>query len=135
MLANCSAAAWLQSPESGGNIESIVVFDHCSMSDFSGSAHIFSAPHLFLTSVPGLGHAPILQPISSAANLRLTEVVLSRFSGELQATTNQPIGSGARVELEIAGERILLRSTDSTRTRWSGPLPSERVLGLCSHVC
>ncbi len=43
---NCSAAAWLLSPDRGGNIETALVYDSVQPGEFNGLLDIFNAPSL-----------------------------------------------------------------------------------------
>jgi hypothetical protein len=42
--ANCAAAAWIVAPESGGNIEAVVVYDQPNAEGFESASKLWAAP-------------------------------------------------------------------------------------------
>jgi hypothetical protein len=121
--ANCSAAAWVQAPQSGGNIESIIVYDNCLPSEFLTALEIFNGTQFAPDSLDSWRSAPDSHPIPHALGPCLLELVISRASAQVWAITDLPIESGATVELEIGGDRIPLQPVPKRNTHWGGPLP------------
>ena len=123
--ANCSAAAWVQTPKSGGNIESVVVYDQCVPEQFATALAVFEDTQVAPESVTNWHEeSPSVPDTPQRAGPSLLELVISRASAQVLAETDVPVDLGAIVQLEIAGEPIPLRASDEAGLRWAGPLPN-----------
>ncbi|MGO9575085.1 MAG: hypothetical protein ACLPTQ_12245 [Terriglobales bacterium] len=121
--ANCSAAAWVQGPQSGGNIESVVVYDNCVPTEFLSTLEIFNGSQFAPESLDTWRLVPDSPPIPRALGPCLLELVISRASAQVWAIIDMPIEFGATVELEIGDDRIPLQPVPERTTHWAGPLP------------
>lgn len=104
--ANCSAAAWLLAPESGGNVESIVAYDRPKAQDFESALRLFD--------VAGRAPADILiprtlhdqAPTAHQASFRIRSLQWDSGSRRLVAEVLPAPDPGALVGLRL-GERVV----------------------------
>ena len=104
--ANCSAAAWLLSPDQGGNVEAIVIYDHPSESEFNEVLARFNPSetepaHVVQTLQPeGPGKQPGIQ-------YKVSEASWERVMNELTIVFSKSVPVGASVVANVSGERAV----------------------------
>jgi hypothetical protein len=125
--ANCSAAGWLMSPENGGNIEAIAVYDHPSKADFGKVlARIDPSEtepaHLVYSAEPegDSQQSGRPYPVAEVSWERLKSQVIVVF------TTSLPIG--AAVVVEVSGERAVCQSRKNSHV-WSATMAADPFRG------
>jgi hypothetical protein len=117
--ANCSRAAWLLPPDSGGNIEAVTTYDAASWEEFSAILSLFDDETL--RPVP-LGVTPSKsneRPHREATIFGVSEVCWNGVTGEILVTFRLPVPGGAQVWIEIEQQRIALSSSDGSDRVWS----------------
>ena len=82
--ANCSAAAWLLTPASSGNVESIVVYDRAEAQDFESALRLFATP----------GKAP-------------AEILVPRMKPEKESTAAQAAFRIGCLQWDSAARRVV----------------------------
>ena len=101
--ANCSAAAWLLSPDQGGNVEAVAIYDHPSEDDFNKVLACFDPgetepAHLVQT----------LQPKEPGEQLGIQYIVSEapweRLMNELTVVFSKSVPIGASVIAGVSGE-------------------------------
>jgi hypothetical protein len=104
--ANCSAAAWLLAPESGGNIEAMVAYDRPDAPDFESALRLFAIPGHAPADilVPRSIHAPA--PTASKASFGITSLQRDTASRRLVVEIVPAPDPGAQVGLQL-GERVV----------------------------
>jgi hypothetical protein len=118
--ANCSGSAWLRTAAEGGNIESVVIYDKCDLSDF---AELFRSDQGEASEWEDVPLVP--QPVEKmnvAQQFRLRQLQLRRSAGELTAVLESPPPDGARVFAVVQSGRVALNSTGLSNV-WRGPQP------------
>lgn len=123
--ANCSASAWLRPVASGGNIETIAVFDSAEKAAWrhvlaiTDGNPVAAAEHLRHRAISG--DAPIEE---QRPEYCLMSVELDRAEGYVRARVTPAVPSHAAVSLELGDDSVtLVESDDATRSAWNGPLP------------
>jgi hypothetical protein len=122
--ANCSAAAWLLSPDHGGNVEAIAVYDHPSEEDFNKVLARFDPGETELAHL-----VQTLQPKGPGEQLGIQYVVSEasweRLMNELTVVFSNSVPVGATVVADVSGEsRVCQRQINGHV--WS------TSIGLCS---
>ena len=116
--ANCSAAAWLLSPDRHGNVETIVVYDAPDIADFETALSIFSAAHQ--------SPAELLMPKRTDAHeqsvgrleYELKGLRWSRSERSLEAIFSPSPSPDATVELMLVGKQFRMSPAGSTDGCW-----------------
>ena len=102
---NCSAAAWLVSPDAGGNIETALVYDVVRPDAFEGLLGIFKSPALkpqeALQST-----APAAQPIASGCYYELVGLRWDASSRRVMALITPQPEAGTTVTLLLGPDKI-----------------------------
>lgn len=116
--ANCSAAGWLLSPENGGNVEVVAVYDEVSRETLGDAARLFEREDL--------APFPLREPIdevaparSSPLRIQIIEVGWEREAGELRILLGRPLGREAKVVIRLADQQLRCRPGDSDGSWWS----------------
>lgn len=128
--ANCSAAAWLLSPNRGGNIETVVVYDEAEEQDYSEVLKLFEREPMS----PGvlIGRASALDaPAPNKRPFRLKGLHWHRESGYLEALLDPIPPSGSEVELLLGKSVINMAASTGDGGVWrctpSDPLAEATV--------
>ena len=131
--ANCSGSAWLRTGAAGGNVESVVIHDHCRPEML---ATLFrqdqkEACSLQDIDIPAQGdgeHTP-------RPKLQLSRLELHRSSRLVNAHLAWAPPAGSRVFAIIQSRRTPLQGTDNVHV-WCGPMPDiiEGPETLFGHV-
>lgn len=132
--ANCSATGWLLSPDDGGNVEIVVVYDEVSGETLGDAAHLFDREDLeaFALREPLEGVAPARPPTS---RIQVIEVGWERGSGEIRIVLAKALGRQAGVVIQLADRRLRCVPGDPDGSWWwtelSHPLNAIRETLLC----
>jgi len=120
--ANCSAAAWLVPPRSGGNIETIAVYDDCNDIDYEKILSKFSSADLADPADVFSAHHDDVEPTSDTKTpgINIENIQLIRETETVLVTLAKPISGDAIVELEIDDFVIPLNSHNKDNTQWIG---------------
>ncbi len=115
--ANCSAAAWLLTPNRNGNIETIVVYDTPEIADFETALDIFKGDQRSV--------AELLKPreidkqeSEPSAPFVLRGLRWNRTDNILEALLNAPPAPEATVELLLKGIQIKMLVSQADRNVW-----------------
>jgi hypothetical protein len=116
--ANCSAAAWLNSPARGGNVEAVAIYDQPLASEFGPILQTFESDGLIPIE---LGTTPNLLIRGEAnAGPTIAEVAWRDDLGTLIVTLNQSEHRIDEVSVELANEDIRMSPLDENKLRWAG---------------
>jgi len=124
--ANCSAAAWFNGWRSGGNAESVVVFDHPERNEFEPLLdHIMASASYVSTSPDAIDMQDDLAAASRPA-FRLSDVVLDLTSGRIEIALEPDPPANATVSLLAwESELAMTRIAGGDGGSWECPLPLE----------
>jgi hypothetical protein len=117
--ANCSAAAWLVAPESGGNIEAVVVYDQPDANGFGSAMKLWAAP--------GQRPAEILtppvnrdtEPLALKQPFVLASLQWENLSHRLHVEIAPAPEPSAIVELLLGGRNLPMSRSRETGGHWS----------------
>lgn len=119
--ANCSAAAWLLSPERGGNTEAVVVLDSVERDALAGLVDLgldgLSEPRGI-----GFGSLPEREGEPAGTPPRLVLASLTRSTQTLQIAFDRPLATGSNVRLIVGAANIA--ATPWRDGRWTARLES-----------
>ena len=119
--ANCSAAAWLNSPNRGGNVEAVAIYDQPLASEFGPILQTFQSDDLIAIE---LSNTRNLLPRGEAhPGPTIAEVAWRDDLGTLIVTLNQ---SGHRIDevtVDLTNENIRMSPLDENKLRWAGESP------------
>lgn len=128
--ANCSAAAWLLSPNRGGNIETVVVYDQAEEQDYSEVLKLFDREPMLPGALLGRGSALEAQ-VSTRKPFRLKGLHWHRESGHVEALLHPIPASGSEVELLLGKSVIAMAASTGDGGVWrctpSDPLADATV--------
>ncbi|MFZ0735327.1 MAG: hypothetical protein WAM79_23625, partial [Candidatus Sulfotelmatobacter sp.] len=119
--ANCSSNAWLRGPEAGGNIETVLVYDHPSRDDFEPilSRIAKETKPAKLTMPPAkVDDEPKLPAYLLAA------ITWEKANSEITVFFTKSLPSGAEVTLRICDARVVCRATEDGMT-WVARMPTQ----------
>jgi hypothetical protein len=111
--ANCSGSAWLRTSAEGGNIESVVIYDHCVKEDL---AHMFrhdqatAAPWQDVVLLP-----PQAPPDQPSEKLQLRQLQLQSSVGVFTAYMLKCPGTAAVLTLIVGSTRFALEPTQDSK--------------------
>lgn len=128
--ANCSAAAWLNAPARGGNVEAVAIYDQPLASEFGSVLQTFQSDDLIPIELTNTRN--LLTRGESHTGPTIAEVQSRNDLGTLIVTLNQ---SGHRIDevsVDLANEEIRMSPLDENKLRWAG-----ESFGLTSqnHTC
>lgn len=123
--ANCSAAAWLLSPNQGGNIETLVAYDQPNPDDFQGALSVFAAPACDPADVLLPKSVNVINPEANALTFRLKTLLWDGASRRLQAGISPAPESGMTVELLLDGLRLPMERLQGAAGSWGCELPGD----------
>jgi hypothetical protein len=118
--ANCSGSAWLRTAAEGGNIESVVIYDHCDLSKFAHLFRLDQGEPSKWQDVPLVSQQK--EKTNNIQHLRLRQLQLRRSTGELTATLDPPPPEGTDVFAVVQSSRVPMHATGAPST-WCGPQP------------
>jgi hypothetical protein len=118
---NCSAAAWLNSPAGGGNVEAVAIYDRPQSSEFEGILEMFQSNDLITIDLGNAGN--LLKRETLRAGPTVADVAWRDDLGTLIVTFNQTEHRIDHVSVDVRGEPILLRPIDVTKLRWVAETP------------
>ena len=121
--ANCSAAAWLLSPNQGGNIETLVAYDQPSPDDFAGVLSVLAAPASDPADVLSPRSATVNEPDANALVFRLKSLQWDSAGHRLQAEISPAPESSMKVELVTGGLRFSMQPLQGAAGAWACDLP------------
>lgn len=113
--ANCPAAAWLRSPDNGGNVESIVVLDRVTREDIDSLITLDDGGAVAPELVSFAAHAGE-RPESPHDSQRLLHASFVRGSGQLACAFRNPLPAGTRVQVIVDDLKAL--ATAASGGRW-----------------
>lgn len=120
--ANCSAAAWLLTPDGGGNVESIVVYDHPDRVEFTSLWDVLDRPAQMPSEVL---HPLLSRPepaLQDAPAYCLVEVLWDSDLGMFSLGVKPGLASSGSLVLICGREEIQMHSVDEAFIHWrSGP--------------
>src|SRR3989338_710317 len=124
--ANCSAKAWLLTPEAGGHIECILLYEGRKAAEFESAL----GPFTELESVPlervrGLGAnlVPEPEPRKQGETVKVVDFTISFRLNRSFVTLESALNRDAEITADVEGGVIPLRSVDESRARWEGAYP------------
>jgi hypothetical protein len=116
--ANCSAAAWLLAPDGGGNVESIVVYDHPDRADFTSLWDVLDRP----AQMPGEALHPLPSKPQAALHdapaYRIVEVLWDSDLGIFSLGVKPGLASPGSIVLICEREEIQMHPADEAFTHW-----------------
>ena len=116
--ANCSAAAWLNPPARGGNVEAVAIYDQPLASDFAPILQTFQSNDLIPIE---LGNTRNLLTRGEAhTGPTIAEVAWRDDLGTLIVTLNQSEHRIDEVSVELANENIRMSPVGENTMRWAG---------------
>jgi hypothetical protein len=119
--ANCSSAAWLRGPEAGGNVETVLVYDHPSRDDFEPILSRIAKetkPAKLTMPQTKVDDEPKLPAYSLAA------ITWEKANSEITIFFTRSLPSGAEVTLRICDERVVCRPHEDAMT-WVAGMPTQ----------
>ena len=102
---NCSAAAWLLSPDRGGNIETALVYDSVRPGEFDGLLEIFKSPSVKPEEALS-AKGPAAEHIASDCPYELVGLRWDASSLSMMALIAPQPEAGTKVTLLLGGEKI-----------------------------
>lgn len=130
--ANCSAAAWLRAPTSGGNVEAVVVYDSPNAADFAPVLDIFDSQELAPADLGARKTADAPPPAVPVGPV-VSEVVWDAALGEVRVTFREAADVEA-VKLVAAAGTVAMRPTDDDGKAWAAELPQSFEEGATAFV-
>ncbi len=116
--ANCSAAAWLVAPESGGNIEAVVVYDQPDAEEFESASKLWAAPGQAPAEILTLRPTHDAEPAPHHEPFVLKGLQWDNLSRCLHADIFPAPDLSAIVELLLGGRRLPLSRPPESGGRW-----------------
>ncbi len=117
--ANCSRAAWLLPPDSGGNIEAVTIYDAVAEEEFQAALSLFDDETLQPTPLRAAPSNPRERPHRDTAAFELSEVCWNGATGEIFVTSRHPVPAGAQMWIEIEQQRTALSPSGGWNRVWS----------------
>lgn len=117
--ANCSRAAWLNTPDRQGNIETIVVYDSPVRADFEDILSIFNGVHKSVEELFKTKESNEKQSSTTIPEYELTSLSWSRAERLLDAVLSPPPPVDARVNLLIDGKQFEMIAIRPDAGYWS----------------
>lgn len=121
--ANCSAAAWLQAPDNGGNIEALVAYDQPNFNDFESVLSVFAAPAHDPVDVLLPKSVNMIKPDAIELVFRLKTLLLDREFRLLHAVISPAPESDMIVELLLGDLRLPMERLQGAVGSWRCELP------------
>ncbi len=130
--ANCSFAAWLRPPASGGNVEAVVVYDRPVAADFAPILDYFDSPDLVPAELKPAGTVDT-ESLVSVPVPKISEIVWDENLGEVRITFS------AAPDIEsvtlMTGEEILsMRPVGRGGIAWAAELLRPLEEGVTAFV-
>lgn len=113
--ANCSAAAWLIPPNSGGNVEAICIHDNPNPDDFNHILSLLPETHLPISDAPR--PIDITECEKTNSEYHLLSVILNRALSTIVATFNSNLPENAIVKIHCLNS-IYAEMTSIDRQMW-----------------
>lgn len=134
--ANCSRAAWLLAPVSGGNVECMHVYDSAEGEKFSPVLELLPEERQKIEKTKN----PIEKEKDESAlqPYQLKELLLKRRQGVIEARFNQPLPMDA-IAILVSSEDVTIPLEPKDNSVWLGELPetvswSERPNFSCVRI-
>lgn len=121
--ANCSAAAWLLTPDQGGNVETLVAYDQPNPADFESVLSMFAASAFDPVDVLLPKSAEAVEPVTNALAFRLKTLLWDSTDRLLRAEISPAPRSGMTVELVSGGMRLPMKHLQGPAELWGCVLP------------
>src|SRR6267142_2581050 len=119
--ANCSAAAWLNSPVRGGNVEAVAIYDQPLASEFGPILQTFQSDDLIPIELSNSRN--LLTREKAHTGPTIAEVALRDDLGTLIVTLNKSEHRIDEVSVKLRDENVLMHSLDDSKLRWAGESP------------
>lgn len=116
--ANCSAAAWLNSPARGGNVEAVAIYDQPLASEFGPILQTFQSDDLIPIELSNTRN--LLTREKAHSGPTIAEVALRGDLGTWIVTLNQSEHRIDEVSVNLRDENVLMRPLDDSKLRWAG---------------
>ena len=115
--ANCSRRAWLLSPQNGGNVEAIAIYNNVKVNDFQEITEQFPKE---LKSIEDIEIKSVdIEPESSIKHpYKIISLTLDGFKTELRLEMTHPLPNNSEVEIIINEDKFQLVS-DAKRQIWN----------------
>ncbi len=121
--ANCSAAAWLQTPRGGGNIEAVAVHDNAESNDFEAILKLFESPELKPAILLANVSTPPDKENTGPAFHSYPEINWHADTGEIRAHFKSDLPSDAVVEFLFSnGYSVEMRKASINNRLWVAEL-------------
>jgi hypothetical protein len=117
--ANCSAAAWLVAPESGGNIEAVVVYDQPDAEGFESALKLFAAPGQTPAEILTPRSTHDAEPPGQHQPFVLKSLQWDNLSRHLHAAVVPAPDPSAIVELLLGGRRVPMSGSSDSAGHWT----------------
>ncbi len=117
--ANCSAAAWLVAPESGGNIETVVVYDQPDAEGFESALKLWAAPGQTPAELLTPRSTHDTEPPAHHQPFALKSLQWDDLSRCLHAQISPAPDLSAIVELLLGGRRLPLSRSPESGGHWT----------------
>lgn len=115
--ANCSRRAWLLSPNNGGNVEAIAIYNNVEVNDFQEITEQFpkelkSIDDIEIKSIDNDSESSNTHPY------KITSLTLDGFKSELRLEMTQSLPNNSEVEIRINEDKFQLVS-DAKKQIWN----------------
>lgn len=117
--ANCSAAAWLVAPESGGNIEAVVVYDQPDAEGFESALKLWAAPGQTPAEILTPRSTHDTEPPAQHQPFVLKSLQWDNLSRCLHADIIPAPDVRAIVELLLGGRRVPMSRSPESAGHWT----------------
>ena len=117
--ANCSSAAWIVAPESGGNIEAVVVYDQPDAEGFESASKLWAAPGQTPAELLKPRPTPGTEPPAHHQQFVLKCLQWDHSSRCLHADILPEPDFDASVELLLGGRRLPLSRSPESGGHWA----------------
>lgn len=117
--ANCSASAWLIAPESGGNVEAVVVYDQPDAEGFEAALKLWAAPGRTPAEILTPRSTHITEPSAQHQPFVLKSLQWDNLSRCLHADIVPTPDLSAIVELLLGGRRVPMSRPPESAGHWT----------------
>jgi len=117
--ANCSASAWLVAPESGGNIEAVVVYDQPDAEGFEAALKLWAAPGQTPAEILTPRSTHDTEPPAQHQPFVLKSLQWDNLSRCLHADIVPTPDLSAIVELLLGGRRVPMSRSPESAGHWT----------------
>lgn len=117
--ANCSAAAWLLTPDGAGNVESIVAYDRPEAQDFESALKLFAAPGLAPAEILVPRPVQDLAPKNHRASFAIKSLQWDNASRRIVAEIVPAPDPAAQVGLRLGEHVVPLERLHESKALWA----------------